>query len=187
MNLSDPKKQVIVKPTQALYKWSRIFNRLQRNFFVEPVKLRREKQIEDFIILNGYRRVRFKIDTDLFGDFTQIESVAHSTEADIVVITDQKFSRYPCPVIIEKIQQQLAKCSRLYLCLNRHYINIDNSYHDTSLSTDFPVAVAQWLRKNLPSCRVIDLSLNYTDYGQNFTWAVPDRHFFIEDLRDKNH
>jgi len=187
MNLNNAQKEIIIKPTQALYHWARIFNRLQRQFFIEDVKLRREKQIEDFIVLNGFKRVRFKIDTDLFRDFDQVESVAHSVNADIVVITDQKFSRYPCPFMIEKIQEQLSKCPRLYLCLNRHYINIDNSYHDPSLSADFPVAIAQWLRKNLSNFNVIDLSLNHRDYGQNFTWAVPDRHFFIEDVNAKNY
>ena len=187
MNLNDTQKEIIIKPTQALYKWSRIFNRLQRQFFVEEVKLRREQQIEDFIVLNDFRRVRLKIDTDLFQNFNQVEFVKHSAAADIVVITDQKFSRYPCPFIIKQIKEQLTKCPRLYLCLNRHYINLDNSYHDTSLSTDFPVAIAQWLRKNLPEFNVIDLSLNLKDYGQNFTWAVPDRHFFIENINAKNY
>lgn len=187
MNLNNTQKEIVVKPTQALYKWARIFNRLQRQFFVEDVKLRREKQIEDFIVLNGFQRVRLKIDTDLFRNLDQVEFVAHSDDADIVVITDQKFSRYPCQVMIKKIQEQLSKCPRLYLCLNRHYINIDNSYHDLSLSPDFPVAIAQWLRKNLPEFSVLDLSLNYRDYGQNFTWAVPDRHFFIESRYAKNY
>jgi hypothetical protein len=186
MNLDNPRKPIVIKPTQSLYKWAKIFNRLQRQFFVEDVKLRREKQIEDFIVLNGFRRVRFKIDTDLFRGLNDIESVEHSVDADIVVITDQKFSRYPCPFIIEKIQEQLRRCPRLYLCLNRHYINIDNSYHDTSLGSDFPVAIAQWLKKHLPEFNVIDLSLNYRDYGQSFTWAVPDRHFFIEIPNAKN-
>ena len=58
MNLDNTHKEIVIKPTQALYKWSRIFNRLQRQFFVEDVKLRREKQIEDFIVLNGFQRVR---------------------------------------------------------------------------------------------------------------------------------
>ena len=75
MNLQDTQKQIVIKPTQALYKWSRIFKRLQRQFFVEDVKLRREKQIEDFVVLNGFQRVRFKIDTDLFRNFDQVESV----------------------------------------------------------------------------------------------------------------
>jgi hypothetical protein len=186
MNLANTQKEIVINPTKALYHWARIFNRLQRQFFVEDVKLRREKQIEDFVVLNGFKRVRFKIDTDLFRDFDQVEFVAHSSDADIVVITDQKFSRYPCPFMIKKIQEQLSKCPRLYLCLNRHYINIDNSYHDPSLNTDFPVAIAQWLRKNLSEANVIDLSLNYRDYGGNFTWAVPDRHFFIESRNAKN-
>jgi hypothetical protein len=176
MHFAPPQKQIIVQPTRALYKWSRIFNRLQRNFFTEPVELRRERQIRDFITLNGYQRVRFKADTDVFGDCVGVE---HSADADLVVITDQKFSRYPCPIIIEKIQWHLDQCSALYLCLNRHYINIDNSYHDVTLDSKYTVAITQWLKKNLPDADVVDLSLDFEDYGRCFTWAVPDRHYFI--------
>ena len=179
MHFVDPQKQIIVQPSRALYKWSRIFNRLQRNFFTEPVELRRERQIRDFITLNGYQQVRFKTDTDVLGDLTRVE---HSADADLVVITDQKFSRYPCPIIIEKIQWHLDQCPALYLCLNRHYINIDNSYHDTELDSKYTVAITQWLKKNLPGADVVDLSLDFEDYGRSFTWAVPDRHYFIRKL-----
>ena len=173
------RKNLLVEPPRGLYHWSKIFNRLQRDLFVEPTKLRREKQIEDFICLNGYQKVRFKIDTDLFSDLKGVTRCDKSQDADLVVITDQKFSRYPCTVMIEKIKQQLDKCPNLYLCLNRHYINIDNSYHDTTLDNKFTVAIAQWIRNHLPDYDVLDLSLDYLDYGQSFTWAVPDRHLFI--------
>lgn len=187
MNLSDAKKEIIVENPRGLYKWSRIFNRLQRNFFVDSTnKLRREKQIEDFISLNGFQKVRFKIDTDLFKDF-QITCVDKSQEAELVVITDQKFSRFPCPVMIELIKKQLDKCPNLYLCLNRHYINIDNSYHDSTLDPKFTVAITQWLKKSLPGYDIIDLSLDYIDYGRHFTWAIPDRHYFVRKLHDEHH
>jgi hypothetical protein len=182
MHFTTPQKQIVVQPTRALYKWSGIFNRLQRNFFTEPVELRRERQIRDFIKLNGYQQVRFKTDTDVFGNCAREE---RSATADLVVITDQKFSRYPCPVIIEKIQWHLEQCPALYLCLNRHYINIDNSYHDTALDNEFTVAITQWLKNSLPGVDVVDLSLNYLDTGQQFTWAVPDRHYFIRKFNDQ--
>jgi hypothetical protein len=172
-------KQLVVETPRGLYKWAHIFNRLQRNFFNEPLKLRREKQIEDFIVLNGFRKVRFKTDTDLFLDFFQVERCTHSQDADITVITDQKFSRYPCPIIIKKIIEQLDKCPNLYLCLNRHYINLDNSYHDSTLDNNFCVAITQWLKKSMPEVEIVDLSLNDIDYGRSFTWAVPDRHYYI--------
>ena len=57
--LSNLDKELIVQPTRSLYRWSKIFNRLQRNFFIEETKLRREKQIEDFITLNGFKKVKF--------------------------------------------------------------------------------------------------------------------------------
>jgi len=174
-----PNRPVVVESPRGLYHWARIFNRLQRNFFVEPVQLRREKQIRDFIKLNGYTRVKFKTDTDVFTDVTRCNK---SSEAELVVITDQKFSRYPCPALIQQIKNQLDRCSQLYLCLNKHYINIDNSYHDQTLDENFNVAISQWLKKQLPGYDIVDLSLDYVDHGTAFTWVIPDRHFFIRKL-----
>ena len=177
MDIHNAKKKLVIEPPRQMYKWARIFNRLQCNFFEEqPIKLRREKQIEDFIRLNGYQRVKFVTDTDLFDSMTDIE---RADDADLIVITDQRFSRYPCPVIIERIQDRLEEFSALYLCLNRCYINVDNSYHDPSLSAHYPRAITQWLQRSLPDHDIIDLSLDYDERGLSFTWAVPDRHYFI--------
>lgn len=177
MDILKPRTTINIVPTRPLYKWARIFNRLQRNFFTEPVKLRREKQIEDFVRLNEIAGVSIIKDTDILQGLQDLECTID--QADMVIITDQKFSRYPCPVIIENIKSLLSQCPRLYLCLNKHYINIDNSFHDCSLDGNFNLAIAQWLRKNLPGYRVLDLGLDVVDYGQSFTWAVPDRHFYI--------
>jgi hypothetical protein len=144
--------------------------------------LRREKQIKDFIKLNGYTRVKFKTDTDVFSDTIDITRCNKSSQAELVIITDQKFSRYPCTALVQQIKNQLDRCPHLYLCLNRHYVNIDNSYHDMSLDENFNVAISQWLKKQLPGYDIVDLSLDYVDYGNAFTWAVPDRHFFIRKL-----
>ena len=170
-------KELIVKPTQGLYKWAKIFNHLQRKFFEGEFSLRRERQIQDFITLNEFKKVHYITDTDVFLNATSVDI----KDADIIVLTDQKFSRYPCPVIIEKIQALLIHCP-IYLCLNRHYINIDNSYHDTSLDASFPIAITQWLKKSLPGTDIVDLSLDYIDYGNAFTWAVPDRHYFVRSM-----
>jgi hypothetical protein len=182
MNLSAPKKQIIIEPTHGLYKWSRIFNRLQRQFFIDPVtNLRREKQIEDFVNLNGYQQFWIMHDTDVLSALRN-RQVTDILDADIVIITDQKFSRYPCPAMITKIQEIVQQCPTLYLCLNRHYVNIDNSFHDRDLDDNFNKAITQWLQKNLPY-EVLDLGLDYMDYGHAFTWAVPDRHYLIRDLK----
>lgn len=174
-------KNIIVQESQNLYKWARVFHRLQRNFFEEPVKLRREKQIEDFIYLNGFRNIKVIKDTDILSDLDpSISLVEHSHQADLVLITDQKFSRFPCPALIERIEYYLSQCPRLYVCLNRHYINLDNSYVDTTLDNNFNLAITQWLKQKLPQARITDLSLDYLDIGQTFTWAIPDRHYYIE-------
>jgi len=177
MDINHPRASINILPTRPLYKWANIFNRLQRNFFSEDLKLRREKQIEDFIRLNGFSRVAVIKDTDILQSIESLN--CHPSQAEIIVITDQKFSRYPCPALIDQIKHMMTKCSRLYLCLNKHYINIDNSFHDLKLDSNFNIAIGQWLRKNLEGCMVLDLSLDFVDYGQSFTWAVPDRHFYI--------
>ena len=168
-------KELIINPTQGLYKWAKIFNRLQRRFFEGQYdQLRRERQIQDFLFLNGYTRPHYIKDTDVFVDDPKYDI----DEADIIVVTDQKFSRSPCPAIIDNVKLLLDRCP-LYLCLNRCYINIDDSYHDSTLHSNFPRAITQWLTKSLDA-DITDLSLNYVDYGNAFTWAVPDRHYFIK-------
>jgi hypothetical protein len=174
----NPLNIEIVSP-KNLYKWATVWGKIQKDYYKEPVYLRREKQIEDFILLNEFKNVYIKKDTDILKNLTSVES---SSVADLVLITDQKFSRMPCVGIINEIQQLLNECPRLFICLNRHYINIDNTYQDTSLSEHFPLAITQWLKKNLKDVKIIDMSLDYLDRGDYFTWVVPDRMYYIEKL-----
>ena len=182
MEKSD--KKIKVEPSTNLYKWAKNWGKLQRNYYSEPVVIRREKQIEDFIILNEYKNVKFVTDTDVFSDFKNCNKVFNDHNADLVVITDQKFSRYPCQAIINNIKSQLQSCPDLYLCLNRHYINIDNSFVDKDLSDNFNLAITQWLKKNLPYTSIIDLSRDYLDFGSHFTWVIPDRHYFMSTVHE---
>ena len=142
--------------------------------------MRREKQIEDFVFLNRYTNVKLITDTDVFDKIKNTNTIVETmSAAGIVIITDQKFSRYPCLEIIKKINNILEETKSLYLCLNKHYINIDNSYHDLSLDDNFNLAITQWLMKSLPHLNIVDLSLDLVDYGNYFTWAIPDRHYLI--------
>jgi hypothetical protein len=166
----------IVQP-QNLYKWAKVWGKIQKNYYLEPVHLRREKQIEDFIFLNEFNHIYVIKDTDILKN---IKSVDDISQAELVVITDQKFSRLPCSAMLAAIEKLLTQCPRLYLCLNRHYINIDNTYQDTTLNDHFPLAITQWLRRDLTNVRLLDLSLDYLDRGDYFTWVVPDRMYYIE-------
>jgi hypothetical protein len=170
-------KEIDVIKSGNLYKWARIWGKVQKNYYPQPVALRREKQIEDFVTLNEFRRLYLEKDTDILPN---LNSVVAPDQADLIIITDQKFSRLPCTAMIERIQQLLIACPKMYLCLNRHYINIDNSFCDASLSSHYPLAITQWLKKNLVGVRVTDLSLDYLDRGDYFTWVVPDRMYYIE-------
>lgn len=165
----------IIQPTN-LYKWAKKWGGIQKNYYRWPVYLRREKQIEDFVKLNEFQRLYVEKDTDILKNFVSVES---PDQADLVVITDQKFSRLPCPALINKISTLVDLCPNLYICLNRHYINIDNTYQDTNLDAHYPLAITQWLKKHLPQATVIDMSLDVLDKGDWFTWVVPDRMYYI--------
>ena len=180
MDLNKTTKKVTLQGYTNLYKWAKVYNSLQMKFFTEPVKMRRVKQIEDFVLLNEFEKVKLVIDTDVLDNLKRTKTCVDSfSEADIVIITDQKFSRYPCPELIKQIEKILVESKSLYLCLNRNYINIDNSYIDPTLSDNFCLAITQWLRKSLPDYNIVDMSLDYVEYGDYFTWAIPDRHYFI--------
>lgn len=163
-----------------LYGWNRHYFKLQSNFFVEEFKLLREKQIEDFVYLNAFDRIHVIKDTDIFKSGFRAIEVDDASQADLVVITDQRFSRYPCPEILKQIRSLLEKCPRLYLCLNRHYINIDNSYHDSTLDDNWQRAITQWLVRGLPELNVTDVSFDWDDRGDYLSWSVPDRHYYIQ-------
>lgn len=162
-----------------LYKWNRHYLKLQSNFFIEKFKFLREKQIQDFVYLNDFDRVYIIKDTDIFKDGFKAQTVETMNQANLVIVTDQNFSRYPCPEILKQIQKIIKVCPNLYLCLNRHYINIDNSYHDNSLSDEWQLAITQWLKKGLPEMSVLDLSFTWDDRGDYLSWSIPDRHYYI--------
>ena len=165
-----------------LYKWNRNYFKLQSNFFIDEFKLLREKQIEDFVYLNSVDRIHVIQDTDIFKSGFRAHQVTAPDQADLVIITDQRFSRYPCVELIKQIENLLAHCPKLYLCLNRHYLNIDNSYHDSALDDNWQRAITQWLKRNLSNCVVVDMSFDWDDRGDYLSWSVPYRHYYIQQL-----
>jgi hypothetical protein len=183
-NLHSPEHPILVEPTRFLYKWNKTYGSLQRKYFNEDVIYRREKQIEDFIKLNEFNKVKFYTETDILNDIKKERSV--ESGQDLTVIANQGFSRYPCLEIINQIRLELNQCPRIYLCLTRWYVNIDNSYKDDTLSDDFVCAISQWLRRSLPEVSVLDLGLIRQENGNFFTWVVPDRHFYLELKNAKN-
>jgi hypothetical protein len=80
----------------------------------------------------------------------------------------------------------LLQCPDLYICINRHYINIDNQPIGYDVPADFLVAITYWLQKELKNAVVVDMSRNYTDLGKHFTWSCPDRHYYIRAIDEIN-
>lgn len=183
-HLQSPVHPITVEPTKFLYKWNRTYGGLQKKYFEEPVVYRREKQIEDFIKFNEFTKVKFYVETDILKDVRRTHGV--DSGQNLTVIATQRFSRYPCNEILRQIRLELSECSKIYLCLTRWYLNIDNSYKDESLSDNFLCAISQWLRRGLPEANVLDLNLDQQENGNFFTWVIPDRHFYLELKDEKN-
>jgi hypothetical protein len=164
----------IVPPTSN-YKWAKNFKRIQDRFY-NDVKLRRIQEIEDFIKLNNYKNVNHIEDVRLDMDLPHDSNF----EYDLTLVTHQGYSRYPLTGIIDQIHEWTTS-GDLYLCLNRHYLNIDNQAVTIGLDDDFQIAITQWLDQSIPNT-VLDLSRDYLDYGKHFTWSCPDRHYWIKKL-----
>ena len=171
-------KEIQVVQPFASYKWAKNFKRIQERFFDNKYKLRRIKQIEDFIKLNNFTKVFHDEEVILDLDYGIAQPVRDLNQCDLILVTHQGYSRYPLQGIIEQIHKWLSLCDNLYLCLNRHYINIDNQTVDLDLPKDFLPAITSWLQQSL-SYKVIDMSVDYLDKVEHFTWVVPDRHYFI--------
>lgn len=183
-SLHNPIKPIAIEPSRFLYRWNRIYGGLQKKYFKEKIVYRREKQIADFVKLNRFNKVKFYTETDILRDVIAERGV--DCNQDLTVIANQSFSRYPCPEILRQIKLELEQCPRIYLCLVRWYINIDNGYHDKSLDNDYVYAIGQWLRQGLPEATVLDLGIDTQENGEYFAWVIPDRHFYIEHKHAKN-
>lgn len=172
-------KNIKVIEHNNLYKWTKNWKRIQERYWDNKYKLRRLQQIEDFIFLNNYKSVYH--DEEVFLDL-EIPTTKHLTDADLILVTHQGYSRFPLDGIIEQCNYWLDYAD-LYLCLNRHYLNIDNKNISLNLDSNFLISITQWLKYELFDATVVDLSNNYIDDGEYFTWVCPDRHYFIKRTR----
>ena len=173
------KKITVIKP-EGQYKWAKNFKRIQDRFYDNKFKLRRIQQVEDFCTLNNFKKIYHIEEVILDLDLPKNIFTDTIQGADLILVTHQGYSRFPCAGLIEQLGEWLVECPRIYLCLNRHYLNIDNKKINLDLPKDYQKAITSWIKQSLPDCTVIDVSRNYIDYGQNFTWSLPDRHFYIE-------
>jgi hypothetical protein len=159
-----------------LYKWHKNWDRLQKSFFTEKYELHEKIKIEQFVAENNFKSVFHLKDNHLDFNFNTVSEIH---KADLVLITDQRFSRSTCKQIITNIKQLLDQCPSVFLCLNRHYLNITGTETDNSLPDDYEEAIHEWLTKSL-GLPVQNHSEKFIDDGQYFTWVIPDQKFFIQ-------
>ena len=87
--------------------------------------------------------------------------------------------RKPSIDIINKLNAFLDICPNLFVCLNRHYLNITGTETDKNLPNDYQEAIECWLKKELPYS-IENYSEKFTDDGKYYTWVIPDQKFYIK-------
>jgi hypothetical protein len=155
----------------------------QFRYFKEDCKLRREKKIEDFILNNNFKQIHHIRDNPVLVNFFQSTPLIKQVpinQAELLIITDQKFSRLTTKNIILNLKQYLKLVPKIYLCLNKHYLNYnDAGEFDSSLPDDYDTAITVWLRKKLPNYSIHNISLNFKESGSDFTWVLPPCEYLI--------
>lgn len=153
------------------YNWQKI----QLRYFGPGCKIIREKNIEDYIVNNGITKVHLISDNTVLADFIDSKRIelTDSVAAELVVITSQRFSRLDVSVMIEKLNGLLNVCPRIYLALNRYYLNANESFVDSALPEHYDTAIVKWLSDNLSDTIVINRSEIFKEDGSCFTWVVP--------------
>lgn len=167
------KNKIIID--KSLYKWHKNWGRIQKRFTTDPHELYEKIKIEKFIEKNQFKKI-FHI-KDNYIDF-KFDTVQNIKDADLVLITDQKFSRSTCKQIISNLKTLLQSCPAIFVCLNRHYLNITGTEIDESLPDDYESAIQEWLEKSL-GLQIINHSERFIDDGSYYTWVIPDQKFYI--------
>lgn len=157
------------------------WNRLQLRYFEEVCKIRREKNIEDFILMNGIQRVHVIKDNSILDEFfvnNRIQLV-EADDADLVVITDQRFSRLSVNNMLTQLRNILNRCPKIYFCLNKYYLNANEGNVYPNLPEEYDPAIVRWLTDNLVDTVVLNRSEIFEEDGSCFTWVVPSCELLI--------
>jgi hypothetical protein len=157
------------------------WGRLQLRYFEEVCKIRREKNIEDFIVTNGISRVHVIKDNAILDQFFIDNSIelVEPEQAELVVITDQRFSRLSTKNMLAKLNKLLAVCPKIYFCLNKYYLNSNESSVDTDLTENYDAAIVEWFTKNLNNTIVLNRTELFVEDGSCFTWVVPSSELLL--------
>tara|TARA_Y100000310_G_C20633478_1_gene789923 strand:- start:1021 stop:1548 length:528 start_codon:yes stop_codon:yes gene_type:complete len=173
------KTKKVIEISVNPYKWHKNWGKLQQNFSNENFKYKRINTIETLIKSKNFEKVFHYADNYLDLD---LPLTTNLRSCDIILVTAQKYSRLSCSNIIRQIKVWLGVCPKLYLCLNRHYLNIDNQKLNLKLPYDYQEAISVWLKSQLIHCNLQNLSERYSENGSYFTWVIPDQHFYIEKI-----
>jgi len=157
------------------------WNKIQLRYFAEDCKIRREKNIEDFILTNGFSKIHLKKDNTILDNFIQTNQIqlVPAKDADCVIITHQQFSRLDVTRMLEQLNLLFNECPIIYFCLNKYYLNANEHHCYPELVENYDAAIVQWLTANIPNSMVINLTETFVEDGSCFTWVVPSSEILI--------
>lgn len=157
------------------------WDKMQLRYFADDCKIRREKNIEDFILTNGFSKIHVIKDNSILDNFIQQNQIqlVSATEAECVIITHQQFSRLDVEQMLEKLNDLFNACPIIYFCLNKYYLNANEHARYPDLVDNYDVAIIQWLTTSIPGSIVVNLTETFVEDGSCFTWVVPSSEILI--------
>jgi hypothetical protein len=81
--------------------------------------------------------------------------------------------------LLQKLNALLQQCPMIYFCLNKYYLNSNESIVCPDLVDNYDAAIVQWLIRNIHNSRVINLTEIFVEDGSCFTWVVPSSEILI--------
>ena len=157
------------------------WNRIQLRWFGEPCISRREKNLQDFVITNGITHLHLIKDNHILDDFLQEQNIelVPPEAAEAVIITSQQFSRLDTSVMLDKLQRLLDQCPLIYFCMNKYYLNANESTKDESVPENYDAALVYWLRTHISGATIVNITSTFVEDGSWFTWVVPSSEILI--------
>jgi len=172
--------QIDYRPHPHAWRHSK-WNKIQLWYFNEQCKIRREKNIEDLILTNGFTKIHLIKDNSILEEFLDENQIQLTSpdQADCVIITHQQFSRQDPENLLQMLNALFDQCPIIYFCINKYYLNSNEGIVCPDLVDNYDAAIVQWLTRNIYDSRVINLTEIFVEDGSCFTWVVPSSEILI--------
>ena len=157
------------------------WGKIQLKWLKEDCIIRREKNLEDYILCNGIKKVYLLTDTVILDKFLVEHNIqlVEPSEAELIIITDQRICRLTPKVMVQKVRELLEQCPHMYFCLQQYYLNGNEEFVRPDLPEFYQHAILVWMKEQFPDYVILNRSNLIPDDGSYYTWVIPDCELLI--------